>query len=87
MVTKRLTLTMDPNVSPSSRNLEVTVGNFIMQWHYEDNLQEILNMALAANNIPANVFKTGGPSDTIAFLVQPYPAPGKMAGRKLSRGF
>lgn len=87
MVTKKLTLQMDTNNPIVSRNLESTVGDFIMEWHYEDNLQEVLNMALAANNIPANVFKIGGPPDTIAFHVAPFPGINRTPGKKLKKGF
>ncbi len=87
MVTKKLTLTMDPNTPIATRNLENVVGNFIMEWHYEDCLQEVLNMALIANNIPANVIKVGGPPDTIAFYIQPFPGVNKQPGKKLAKGF
>lgn len=87
MVIKRLTLVYDPSSAPAQVSLEKRVGDFIMEWHYEDNFQEVLNMALQANNIPANVIKVGAPADTIAFQVQPFPSSYRAFTGKLKRGF
>lgn len=87
MITMRLTLKAVTPL-PVPGNLERTVANFIQEWHNEDNLQEVLNMAMAANNIRANVFKIGGPPDTLAFQVEPFPNPGfKASGKKLNPGY
>ncbi len=83
MITKRFILEREPGTISQNVNLEQQVANFIMEWHAEDNLQEVLNMALAANNIPANVIKVGGPPDSIKFYVQPYPNGYKSSGKKL----
>ena len=82
-----ITLMMDPAYPTGGSLLEKRVKDFIYEWHAEDNLQEVLNMALMANNIPANVIKVGGPTDTLAFLVQPYPAPNKGNFKKTVSGF
>lgn len=90
MQTLNLNLISVPGIAPSSTNLEVVVKNFITEWHNEDNLQEVLNMALMANQIPANVIKVGGPSNALNFEVVPFPDPRKnksFTGKKLAKGF
>jgi hypothetical protein len=67
--------------------LEGLVTEFIKNWHNEDNLQEVLNMAFTANNIPAAVIKIGGASDELAFEVEPYPYKKPGDGKKLNPGF
>ena len=76
-----------PIPNPGANNLEQVVAEFIKNWHYEDNLQEVLNMALIANNIPANVIKIGGAADELAFEVEPYPYKKPGDGKKLNPGF
>ena len=87
MLRKNFILERDTSASPTTANLEQVVWNFILAWHYEDNLQEVINMALAANNIPANVIKVGGGPDQIKFLVVPYPGGMKSGSKKLESGF
>lgn len=75
MRTIYLTLKTTFEDSPQiSSNIEREVYDWIINWHLEDGLQEEINMGLQSSGIRAGVVKVGGPPNTLAFQVHPYPS-------------